>query len=126
MGEEHDCWASLERQRQPSHSFFFVFFSPLSLSPSPLVSLVFLINLDTHKKQGVDFIECDAVYTKDCALVCRHDVDLTRSTDAALKFPEKVRRGGGGGGGGESPAAQAAAPSSSTASPSRTQCSPRT
>lgn len=39
-----------------------------------------------EKKQGADFIECDAVFTRDCALVCRHDADLSRSTDAAPKF----------------------------------------
>ena len=47
-------------------------------------------NTDDDKNQGADFIECDAVFTRDCALVCRHDADLARSTDAASKFPSRA------------------------------------
>ena len=59
-------------------------------SPPPLSFLSPLFSrprkIKKIKKQGADFIECDAVFTSDCALVCRHDADLSRSTDAASKF----------------------------------------
>lgn len=40
---------------------------------------------------GADFIECDVVPTKDCQLICRHEPELTLTTDASAKFPGMVR-----------------------------------
>ncbi|KAL4451383.1 hypothetical protein ABPG77_009455 [Micractinium sp. CCAP 211/92] len=42
-------------------------------------------------KAGADFIECDVVPTKDCKLICRHEPELTGTTDAAAKFPDRVQ-----------------------------------
>ncbi|GMH45298.1 hypothetical protein BSKO_13255 [Bryopsis sp. KO-2023] len=41
---------------------------------------------------GADFIECDVVVTKDKHLICRHEPNLSLSTDADEKFPEKRGR----------------------------------
>ena len=32
--------------------------------------------------QGADFIECDAVLTKDCEFICRHEPLLSNTTNA--------------------------------------------
>lgn len=40
---------------------------------------------------GADFIECDVVPTKDCKLICRHEPDLSATTNANKKFPKLVR-----------------------------------
>lgn len=37
---------------------------------------------------GADFIECDVVPTKDCKLICRHEPDLSGTTNALALFPE--------------------------------------
>jgi glycerophosphoryl diester phosphodiesterase len=48
-------------------------------------------------KQGADFVEQDLQLTKDGALICIHDADLARTTDAAEVFPDRatVRDPGG-------------------------------
>ena len=38
-------------------------------------------------EQGADFIECDVVLTKDCHPICRHEPDISQTTDAIAKFP---------------------------------------
>ncbi len=38
---------------------------------------------------GADFVEPDLVPTKDGHLVCRHENDLTHTTDVAEKFPDR-------------------------------------
>jgi glycerophosphoryl diester phosphodiesterase len=40
-------------------------------------------------KMGADFIEPDLVPTKDGALIARHENNITDTTDAAIKFPER-------------------------------------
>ena len=70
---------SQKNERQPTSCFPHFPPPPPSFPPS------------NPQKKGADFIECDAVFTKDCELVCRHDADLTRSTDAASKFPSKTK-----------------------------------
>lgn len=44
-----------------------------------------------HDVQGADFIECDVVLTKDCKPICRHEPDISQTTDAMLKFPYRER-----------------------------------
>jgi glycerophosphoryl diester phosphodiesterase len=39
---------------------------------------------------GADFVECDVHLTADLAPICRHDADLSATTDAAERFPERV------------------------------------
>src|SRR5262245_17491386 len=39
---------------------------------------------------GVDFIEPDLVSTKDGVLVVRHENDISRTSDVAQKFPERM------------------------------------
>ncbi|HEX8088065.1 MAG TPA: glycerophosphodiester phosphodiesterase family protein [Blastocatellia bacterium] len=48
-------------------------------------------------KQGADFVEQDLQLTKDGALICIHDADLGRTTNAAKVFPNRatVRDPGG-------------------------------
>ena len=41
--------------------------------------------------QGADFVEPDLVMTADGVLVCRHDVELSETTDAAEKFAGRKR-----------------------------------
>src|SRR4051794_28236165 len=41
-------------------------------------------------EQGADFIEQDLQITKDGALVCIHDADLARTTNAAEIFPDRA------------------------------------
>ena len=40
--------------------------------------------------EGADVIECDICVTKDLQLVCLHESWMNGTTDAALKFPEKL------------------------------------
>jgi len=40
---------------------------------------------------GADFIECDMVLTRDLVPICRHEPNLSESTDAPQKFPSKAR-----------------------------------
>ena len=46
-------------------------------------------------QQGADFVEQDLVLTKDNQLVCLHDVTLERTTDVALRFPDRFTEVGG-------------------------------
>lgn len=41
--------------------------------------------------QGADFIECDVVLTKDCQPICRHEPDISHTTDALMKFPTQQK-----------------------------------
>ncbi|KXZ56753.1 hypothetical protein GPECTOR_1g679 [Gonium pectorale] len=41
--------------------------------------------------EGADFIECDVVLTADLVPLCRHEPNLLGSTDAADKFPDRLR-----------------------------------
>jgi len=41
--------------------------------------------------QGADFIEPDLVMTKDGGLIARHENEIGETTDAAVKFPERMR-----------------------------------
>ena len=41
-------------------------------------------------KQGADFVEQDLQVTKDGVLICLHDPDLARTTDAAEVFPNRA------------------------------------
>lgn len=41
-------------------------------------------------KQGADFVEQDLQVTKDGALVCLHDADLSRTTNVAEVFPDRA------------------------------------
>jgi glycerophosphoryl diester phosphodiesterase len=41
-------------------------------------------------KQGADFVEQDLQVTKDGALVCLHDAELSRTTNAAEVFPDRA------------------------------------
>ena len=45
---------------------------------------------ETAIRMGADFIEPDLVPTRDGFLVARHENDITETTDAAIKFPERV------------------------------------
>ncbi|KAK9806395.1 hypothetical protein WJX73_000879 [Symbiochloris irregularis] len=42
-------------------------------------------------EQGADFIECDVVLTKDCKPICRHEPDISQTTDAMQKYPGRMR-----------------------------------
>lgn len=42
-------------------------------------------------QSGADFIECDVQLTKDLEMICRHEQNLNDTTDAAEKFPERVK-----------------------------------
>eukprot|EP01023_Acetabularia_acetabulum_P045916 TRINITY_DN4682_c1_g1_i1.p1 TRINITY_DN4682_c1_g1~~TRINITY_DN4682_c1_g1_i1.p1 ORF type:complete len:543 (-),score=61.04 TRINITY_DN4682_c1_g1_i1:495-2123(-) len=41
-------------------------------------------------QQGAHFIECDVVLTQDLVPICRHEPNIINTTDAALKFPQKI------------------------------------
>ncbi|MBC7897173.1 MAG: glycerophosphodiester phosphodiesterase, partial [Cytophagaceae bacterium] len=41
--------------------------------------------------QGADFIEPDLVSTKDGVLVARHENEISGTTDAAMRFPDRKR-----------------------------------
>lgn len=41
--------------------------------------------------QGAHFIECDVVLTRDCQPICRHEPDISQTTDALKKFPDRQR-----------------------------------
>ncbi|KAK9787116.1 hypothetical protein WJX73_005239 [Symbiochloris irregularis] len=41
--------------------------------------------------QGAHFVECDVVLTKDCQAICRHEPDVSQTTDALHKFPHLLR-----------------------------------
>jgi glycerophosphoryl diester phosphodiesterase len=40
---------------------------------------------------GADFVECDVHLTADLQPICRHDADLSATTDAAERFPSRER-----------------------------------
>lgn len=41
--------------------------------------------------QGAHFVECDVVLTKDCQPICRHEPEVSGTTDALHKFPHLLR-----------------------------------
>ncbi|KAG2499870.1 hypothetical protein HYH03_002161 [Edaphochlamys debaryana] len=42
-------------------------------------------------EEGADFIECDVVLSTDLVPFCRHEPNLLSTTDAAAKFPDRMR-----------------------------------
>jgi glycerophosphoryl diester phosphodiesterase len=43
-------------------------------------------------EMGADYIEPDLVMTKDHVLIARHENDITETTDAAQKFPDRKKQ----------------------------------
>ena len=53
-----------------------------------------LAALELAHEQGVDWIECDVVLTKDNVALVLHDVELDSVTDVAAKYPDRARADG--------------------------------
>eukprot|EP00798_Chlamydomonas_sp_ICE-L_P022225 gene22225-29290_t len=45
----------------------------------------------TAINNGADFIECDVILTKDLKPVCRHEPNLSNTTNADVVFPNMIR-----------------------------------
>jgi len=53
-----------------------------------------LVAVELAHRQGVDWIECDVVLTKDEQVLVLHDVELDLVTDVAAKYPNRARDDG--------------------------------
>jgi glycerophosphoryl diester phosphodiesterase len=50
-----------------------------------------LEDYDQAIRLGADFFECDTVLTKDGVLVCRHEPNLSNTTNADSVFPDRIK-----------------------------------